>query len=184
MPPGSPVSARTLPAHPAPATAGPGPCASGPASTPHAGPVITWSRAFAGTAAQARTAREFLRGILGDEPEAGDAVLCLSELVANAVMHSNSARPGGQCTVAVQVCPGWLRVEVRDQGGPWHGPLPGPAVPASPGPASPGPTVPGDPGLGGQHGRGLQIVAALADRWGRSGDSSRGWGVWYEMKRR
>jgi hypothetical protein len=39
-------------------------------------------------------------------------------------------------------------------------------------------------GLAGQpdeHGRGLLIVASLARAWGRSGDSERGWTVWFEM---
>jgi hypothetical protein len=32
-----------------------------------------------------------------------------------------------------------------------------------------------------EHGRGLLIVASLARAWGRSGDSERGWTVWFEM---
>ena len=103
-------------------------------------PRVTWCRVFPAAGAQVGQARRFLAGILGDCPEAADAVLCLSELAANAVLHSHSARPGGRFTVRVCRAPGWLRVEVTDEGGPWS------------------------PGTGGGHGRGLAIVAALTGR--------------------
>lgn len=100
---------------------------------------VTWARVFPALPAQAGHARRFLAGILGDQPGAGDALLCLSELAANAIRHSRSARPGGQFTVRVSRLPGRLRVEVTDEGGPW-----------SPRPAGDG------------CGRGLVIVRALA----------------------
>jgi anti-sigma regulatory factor (Ser/Thr protein kinase) len=124
-----------------------------------AAPPLAWSRAFPGTPAQAREARQFLAAILDESPAAEDAVLCMSELAANAAIHSQSGLPGGQFTVRAEMDGGLLRVEVRDQGGPWTWP-----------PA-------GDAG----HGRGLLIVAGLARAWGREGDSATGWTVWFEM---
>jgi len=102
-------------------------------------PGVTWSRVFPATPDQVGQARRFLAGILGDCPGAGDAILCLSELAANAILHSRSARPGGRFAVRVHRATGWLRVEVTDEGGPWA------------------------PGAGGDaHGRGLTVVRALA----------------------
>ena len=71
-------------------------------------------------------------------------ILCLSELAANAVLHSGSRRPGGTFTVRIQSSPGaYIEIEVRDDGGPW--------LAAAPSPGS---------------GRGLDIVRALAAEWG------------------
>jgi anti-sigma regulatory factor (Ser/Thr protein kinase) len=119
-----------------------------------------WSRAFPATAAQVREARRFLADVLDGGPEADDATLCLSELVTNATVHSRSRRPGGHFTVHAAIHAGLLRVEVRDEGGPW--------------------TWPGR-NRGGQHGRGLLIVAQLAHDWGRSGDGTTGWTVWFTI---
>jgi anti-sigma regulatory factor (Ser/Thr protein kinase) len=71
-------------------------------------------------------------------------VLCLSELAANAVLHSDSGRPGGTFTVRVESFPGaHIRIEVEDGGGPWLAPAPTPGS-----------------------GRGLDIIRALAAEWG------------------
>jgi anti-sigma regulatory factor (Ser/Thr protein kinase) len=71
-------------------------------------------------------------------------ILCLSELAANAVLHSDSRRPGGTFTVRIERCPGaYVLIEVEDDGGPWLAPAP-------------------DPGSG----RGLDIVRVLAAEWG------------------
>jgi anti-sigma regulatory factor (Ser/Thr protein kinase) len=108
-----------------------------------------------------REARRFLSCILAGLPVADDAILCVSELAANATIHSNSARPGGHFTVQTELSPrGCLRVEVQDQGGSWAG---RPAAHDTP------------------HGRGLTIVAQLARNFGRSGDSQAGWIMWFEM---
>ena len=123
-------------------------------------PLVAWSRVFPGTPAQAREARRFLATILAGQDAADDAVLCLSELVTNATLHSNSGRPGGQFTVRVEMNGNLFRIEVHDEGGVWHGP--------------------GAPDE--QHGRGLNIVSQLAVAWGRDGDSETGWIVWYEIK--
>ena len=121
-------------------------------------PPLAWSRAFPATPAQVSAARHFLAQILDGSPAAPDAVLCLSELVTNATVHSRSCMPGGQFTVRAEIHGGRLRVEVEDQGGPWTRPTPG----------------------GEQHGHGLHIVSQLARAWGITGDSDTGWTVWFE----
>lgn len=100
-----------------------------------------WSRTLPATAPQVREARRSLALLLNGCPASEDALLCLSEIVTNAIMHSRSGRPGGHLTIRVAHTPAWLRVEVQDEGGPW--------LPRSPGE---------------DHGRGLAIVEALALR--------------------
>ncbi|MER5809611.1 ATP-binding protein [Streptomyces sp. NPDC002033] len=80
--------------------------------------------------------------------EAADtAELLLSELVTNAVRHSG-APPGREIGVRVARYAGVLRVEVADAGDLVE-------------------LAPGDAGEWDERGRGLRIVAALADRWGQ-----------------
>jgi len=111
-------------------------------------PPVSWHRVFPGGTSQVGEARRFLAGCLAGCAVADDAITCLSELAANAVLHSNSRLPGGSFTVqAGRDAGGRLRIEVADQGGPWD-PSPDP---------------------GGQHGRGLLIVARLAADWGITG---------------
>jgi anti-sigma regulatory factor (Ser/Thr protein kinase) len=125
-----------------------------------AAPQLAWSRVFTATSAQVQEARRFLAAILDAAPAAADATLCLSELVTNAVVHSHSRKPGGHFTVRAGIRGDLLRVEVHDQGGPWTWPV---------------------CRRDGQHGRGLLIVAQLAREWGRAGDSTTGWAVWFDM---
>jgi serine/threonine-protein kinase RsbW len=122
-----------------------------------AAPPVT-VRVFAGDAGQVRAARRFLAGVLDGCPAAGDALLCVSELATNAVLHSRSGRPGGRFTVRATVRTGSVRVAVTDEGGPW------------------GRERDGD----GQSGRGLLIVGELASRWGRD-EGGAGWTVWFEI---
>jgi anti-sigma regulatory factor (Ser/Thr protein kinase) len=121
-------------------------------------PLIAWSRAFPAVPQQAREARRFLAEILEGCP-ADDAILCLSELVANACLHSASAQRGGRLAVRVQLRGAHLRVEVRDEGGPWAESQREDAL----------------------RGRGLVIVDRLASTWGRSGNTETGWITWFEM---
>jgi anti-sigma regulatory factor (Ser/Thr protein kinase) len=123
-------------------------------------PLIGWSRAFPATPAQVREARQFLAGILDGCQAADDAILCLSELVTNATIHSHSRQPGGHFRVRVERHGSHVRVEVTDQGGPWAQ------------------SQPHDD----QNGRGLLVVAQLARDFGRSGDEHAGWTVWYEIE--
>ena len=126
------------------------------------GPVarsVTWRKSFPGIASQVGEVRRFLAGHLNGCLVADDAIVCLSELATNAVIHSDSRLPGGSFEVRASMSPaGRLRAEVTDQGGPWH-PVADPS---------------------GQHGRGLLIVASLAADWGiHGGPDSRT--AWLEM---
>lgn len=125
-----------------------------------AAPWTTWSRTFPARRGEVGRARRFLAAILDDCPQAQDAVLCLSELAANAVLHSRSCRPGGQFTVRVGRAPDRLTVEVTDEGGPW--------------------LAPG----GGCNGRGLAIVEAVAEdlRIGDPGADSLARTVAFDMR--
>ena len=123
-------------------------------------PPLAWSRSYPGRADHVGEARRFLTSVLDDWPAAYDAILCLSELAANSVTHSNSRQPGGQFTIRASVRHrDRVRVEVEDQGGPWINPA----------------------CTDGQHGRGLFIVSQLASDWGISGDGLAGWIVWFEI---
>jgi anti-sigma regulatory factor (Ser/Thr protein kinase) len=122
-----------------------------------AAPPVT-AQVFPGDAGQVRAARRFLAAVLDGCPAAADALLCLSELATNAVLHSYSSHPGGRFTVRATRRAGSVRVEVADGGGPW------------------GHERDGD----GQSGRGLLIVAELAGRWGREDGAGRRT-MWFEM---
>jgi serine/threonine-protein kinase RsbW len=118
------------------------------------------SRSYPGRAQQAGAVRRFVADVLEDSPVLGDAGLCVSELAANAIVHSKSGLPGGQFEVRIFLHPaGHVRVEVTDQGGPW---------------------VP-DPGGRQNHGRGLLIVSRLATDWGIVGDGQTGRTAWFEL---
>jgi serine/threonine-protein kinase RsbW len=122
-------------------------------------PLLVWSRAFPAIPAQVREARQFLSAILDDRPAAEDAILCLSELVTNATVHSRSREPDGHFDVRVQLHGSHLQVEVSDQGGPWARPV----------------------NTNERNGRGLLIVDQMARAWGRTGNDQTGWTIWFEM---
>ena len=85
------------------------------------------------------------------------AALLLSEAVTNAVVHA-----GGEPLVELELDAGLLHVSVTDQDG--TGPL----------------LMPG-PDLTAEGGRGLRLIAALADEWGvRYGNASKA--VWFSLK--
>jgi anti-sigma regulatory factor (Ser/Thr protein kinase) len=80
----------------------------------------TWTREFPARPDQVGQARKFLALALEGCPVTDDAVLCLSELASNSVLHSESRRPEGVFTVRAEMQLGdYLRAEVRDEGGPW-----------------------------------------------------------------
>ncbi len=129
-----------------------------------AGTAIRASLSFPGHPDQVRAARAFTSKTLGDDhPCAPVAVLLVSELVTNSVLHSDSRLPGGIVTVTVTVTgagPDAVRVVVRDAGGP---------------------TLPflkeaGDVAAEGGHG--LQLVDRLAARWDYRRDTA-GLTTWF-----
>jgi hypothetical protein len=84
------------------------------------GPPRMWSRTFPGRPDQIRHARQCLARMLDSCPVADDAILCLSELATNSVIHSDSRNLGGTFTVRAEVSDGeYVRLEVHDCGGPW-----------------------------------------------------------------
>jgi anti-sigma regulatory factor (Ser/Thr protein kinase) len=90
----------------------------------------------------------FVGEVLGPgHPRGDDAVLLVSEVFGNSVRHSGSGVPGETVTVAVIVGDGVIRVEVTDRAGPGRPEL-----------------RPVDRDAEG--GRGLQLLADLAARWG------------------
>ncbi len=109
-------------------------------------------------------ARRFLRGLLGgwdlDADVSDTAVLLLSELVTNALVHTDAP-----AEVRAVLGSGELTVTVRDHGRP-HGE------------AVVQPHHEDDPLR--VHGRGLQLVDALADRWGAERDAG-GTSVWFAL---
>jgi serine/threonine-protein kinase RsbW len=130
-----------------------------------AGREIRESVTVAGRAERARVARAFIGGVLGPgHPCGDDAALLVSELFGNSVRHSRSGAAGGTVTVAVRVGDGLVRVEVTDRSGP--------EVPERELHRA---------GRDAEGGRGLQLVAGLAARWGwrrRGGRTV----TWFELR--
>ncbi|MGO8959151.1 MAG: ATP-binding protein [Streptosporangiaceae bacterium] len=119
---------------------------AGPRSRPVRMPVL---RVLPGTPESAGVARALARQVLGDtHPALETVLLVVSELVTNAILHSQSGAVGG--TVLLALCPGpaGVLVQVRDNGGPWR------------------PLELVRPGIAADHGYGLVLVDALADSWG------------------
>lgn len=107
-------------------------------------------------------ARSAVRSFVGHaEPfQAGDvAELLVSELIANAVLHSRVARP---IDLWVEAEPGHLHIEVED---------------GDPSPPVPRPARPDD-----DRGRGLFIVDRMAERWGWDPLESGGKRVWCDLE--
>ncbi|MGI5120764.1 ATP-binding protein [Marinactinospora thermotolerans] len=122
-------------------------------------------RRFPGLPSQIKHARRFVERLLATSPEAATATLLTSELATNAITHSASGRPGGKFEVTVRAASGWTRVEVRDLGGS--------ELPQA---------QHKDPYDTSEHGRGLDLVEALATKWGTEPRAD-GLGllVWFEL---
>jgi anti-sigma regulatory factor (Ser/Thr protein kinase) len=87
-------------------------------------------------------------GVLTGCPVADDAVLLVSEIATNAVLHSNSRRPCGTFILRMEVRNDYVWVEVEDEGGNWE---------------------PKDGRTDGR-GHGLNLVGEMADEWAIDGN--------------
>jgi len=116
----------------------------------------SWARAFPGSPRQVGAARRFVAALLDGSPFCDDAVVVVSELFTNALLHTDSGKPGG--LVVVQVTR-WLlgvRVAVTDQG------------------SAKRPVI-GDGGScqqAAESGHGLYLVSCLAEHFGWHDDPS------------
>jgi anti-sigma regulatory factor (Ser/Thr protein kinase) len=131
--------------------------AASPAMTDNA--VLLASLTIPGRPEHVGAARSLVAGALGGCPRADVAVLLVSETVTNAVLHSDSRRPGGTVTIAVLAMDGGVRIDVADNGSELSIPV-----------------VKGDGCVTG--GNGLLLVQTLADQWGYVRDDT-GTTVWF-----
>ena len=148
-----------------------------------------WRRVFPGQEAELRRVRSWLAELLPSGPAREDVVTVAIELAANAVRHTAS---GGHGFFAVELTwharPVTVRVAVADGGA-----RTSPHLEPGTDPLGPGPLGIGSPGAGSlsldqlgsaqlsEHGRGLRVVRALAERTGVCGDH-RGRLVWAEIR--
>jgi len=114
---------------------------------------------YPGRPDQVQRARKDVARHLAGHPATDDAVLIVSELASNAILHSHSK--GQSFTVRAETFPDYLWLEVEDLGGPWHLQPPDPARP-----------------------HGLDVVEALTgpDNWGVDGCEA-GRVVWARLER-
>lgn len=106
-------------------------------------------------------ARNLVRSTLDgwtDGDRIDDIILCVSELVTNAVVHASSSP-----RVVVHVRPAVIHVEVSD--------------------ASDALPVPRDAAPADTSGRGMSILSGFSDRWGSLRRSGGGKTVWFEVAR-
>jgi anti-sigma regulatory factor (Ser/Thr protein kinase) len=118
-------------------------------------------RVFPGRHQQVAQARRFVMRVLDGCPVTDEAILCVSELAANALLHTASGS-GGQFEVIVHRAQSSVRIAVRDDG------------------SHQTPTARTLDAIS-EDGRGLGMVALIADRWGQSGDQD-GRTVWFELR--
>ncbi|MFG1612095.1 ATP-binding protein [Nonomuraea wenchangensis] len=127
-------------------------------------PHMTALKQFPATEISVFRAREWARSLLSPgapRPVLDDALLLLSEVVTNAITHSDSGRaPAGVVTVRIARIGTAVQVEVTDAGS------------STSAPAVQAPTLDDDTG------RGLWMVVMLADSWGSEHDENHG-KVWF-----
>ncbi|MFC4587450.1 ATP-binding protein [Sphaerisporangium corydalis] len=113
-----------------------------------------------GTPESVSLAREYVREKLGkDHPALDDVTLLASEVVANAIVHSNS-RHGGRVTLAIADCFDRIHVDVVDMGGEMAPPIHGDLL--------------------AEGGRGLMLVETISCEWGVYEDDA-GRTVWFQV---
>jgi anti-sigma regulatory factor (Ser/Thr protein kinase) len=133
---------------------------------------MRWVRAFAGTTAQVAEVRRFVGCLLAGCPASEALVTCVSELAANAVVHTASGASGFFTVEVSRPRDGVARVAVTDAGGPTE-PAAGAPVEADPD------EVDLDFDELPVCGLGLALVEATASSWGYH-DAGPGRTVWAE----
>jgi anti-sigma regulatory factor (Ser/Thr protein kinase) len=118
-------------------------------------------RVFPGRREQVAQARRFVGRALEGCPVSDEAILCLSELATNALLHTASGTRG-EFEVIVQRGESWARIAVCDEGSP---------------------KIPTARILDAvsEDGRGLGLMALIAYRWGQWGNEQ-GRTVWFELR--
>ncbi|MEO3862658.1 ATP-binding protein [Acrocarpospora sp. B8E8] len=118
-----------------------------------------------GAAVSVVRARAFVRGVLerAGVDEAADVLLLVSELVGNAVTHSDSGQGGRLAVVVIGCDDRVVRVEVNDQGSDANKPQ-----------------VRDGEGLLSAGGRGLRLVEQISRGWGWD-EAGSGRTVWFEV---
>ncbi|MGW4802426.1 ATP-binding protein [Nonomuraea sp. NPDC004297] len=121
---------------------------------------LVWRRVYPGTLDQIPNARHFAGLLLADSPCREDAELIITELAANAVLHTSSSRRNGTFIVELTRTSREIGLAVYDCG--WG------CRPLSRRLCKPD----------AEHGRGLIVVEALADAMGYEGNDETGHKVW------
>ena len=126
----------------------------------HNDPTREFCQSFCSDPSSAAEIRKFVReacsGVLSQE-DLDAAVLLTSELVTNAMLHTDSE----QVEVRIRFGPGTIRIGVRDDDA-----------------ASPAPSAPSREETSG---RGLQIVETLSDTWGVDYTECGGKCIWFSL---
>jgi serine/threonine-protein kinase RsbW len=133
-----------------------------PAASPKAAavsPTVLREQVLPAHADQVQVARAFISAILAACPAADDAVICVSELATNAVLHSASRNPGGTVPVRASIFDDHVRIEVEDNGGTWD-----------------------EHPYRDSRSHGLDIVRELGADCGRDGGPLTGWVVWVRIQ--
>ena len=128
-----------------------------------AGVAVRESMTFAGRPDQVREARAFVGRLLGPSHPCRDvAVLLVSEMVTNSLLHGGSAGPGEAVTVTVVAGDACVQIEIT-------------------GPKANGVPVLRQPDDEAEGSRGLRLVEELAVRWGyeRGGGQAT---TWFELQ--
>ncbi|RZE99789.1 ATP-binding protein [Streptomyces sp. SCA2-2] len=110
--------------------------------------VRVWGLSCPGFPEEVSRARRWTRDILRGSPLAEDAELIVSELSANAILHTASGQPSGTFHLALAVSPQVIALSVSDEGGTGTAPK----------------VEHQDEDQEAEHGRGLGMISAIAHR--------------------
>lgn len=124
---------------------------------------LTWRRTFSGTPDQIPHARYFARYLLADSPCQDNAEQIVAEFAANAIQHTSSGRSHGTFIVEIARTTTTIVIAVYDCG--WGG-IPRFGVSCR---------------TSAECGRGLALVAAIADQVGYEGNDEVGHKVWAQI---